>query len=100
MYCAHSEVFMAENAKVSTAELVRNFGPLADKALTAPLTITKNGRDRLVLLSTEEYARLKRRDREVVLPGQLTAEERAAIGAAEVAAEHSDLDQELKGWTP
>jgi prevent-host-death family protein len=57
---------MPDNQKVSTAKLMRNFGPLADKALTEPLTITKNGR--LVLLSTEEYARLKRRDREVIRP--------------------------------
>lgn len=91
---------MPDNAKVSTAELIRNFGPLADKALTEPLTITKNGRDRLVLLSTEEYARLKRRSRDVIRPGQLTDEERAAIAAVAVPAEHAALDDELKGWTP
>jgi prevent-host-death family protein len=78
--------------KVSTAELMRNFGPLADKALTEPLTITKNGRDRLVLLSTEEY-------REVIRPGQLTAEERRSIAAAEVSAEYAGLDAELKSLT-
>jgi prevent-host-death family protein len=91
---------MADSMKVSTAELMRNFGPLADKALTEPLTITKNGRDRLVLLSTEEYARLKRRDRETIRPGQLTAEERRAIAAAEVPLEYADLDAELKSLTP
>jgi prevent-host-death family protein len=37
----------------------------ADRGLTEPLTITKNGRNRLVLLSAEEYARLKRCDRDV-----------------------------------
>ena len=91
---------MADNAKISTAELMRNFGPLADKALTEPLTITKNGRDRLVLLSAEEYARLKRRSRDVIRPGQLTDDERRAIAAAEVPAEHAALDEELKGRTP
>ena len=91
---------MPDNAKVSTAELIRNFGPLADKALTEPLTITKNGRDRLVLLSTEEYARLKRRSRDVIRPGQLTDEERTAIAAVAVPAEHAALDDELKDWTP
>lgn len=91
---------MPDNQKVSTAELMRNFGPLADKALTEPLTITKNGRDRLVLLSTEEYARLKRRDREVIRPGQLTAEERRSIAAAEVPAEYAGLDAELKSLAP
>jgi prevent-host-death family protein len=91
---------MADDVKVSTAELMRNFGPLADKALTEPLTITKNGRDRLVLLSTEEYARLKRRDREVIRPGQLTAEERRSIAGTEVPVEHANFDSELKSVAP
>lgn len=85
--------------KVSTAELVRNFGPLSDKALSEPLTITKNGRDRLVLLSAEEYSRLKRRDREAVRAGALSEEERLAIAAAEVPAEYAALDDELQGLT-
>jgi len=84
--------------KVSTAEFVRNFGPLSDKALTEPLTITKNGRDRLVLLSVEEYARLSRRDRVAIRAGALTEEERAAIAAAGVPAEYESLDEELKDW--
>ncbi len=91
---------MTDTAKVSTAELMRNFGPLADKALTEPVTITKNGRDRLVLLSVEEYARLKRRDRQVIVPGQLTAEERAAIASAEVPEEHRRFNDELQDWQP
>jgi prevent-host-death family protein len=86
--------------KVSTVEFVRNFGALADKALAEPLTITKNGQDRLVLLSVEEYERLKLRDRDVIRPGQLTAQERAAIAAGDVPAEHAVLDAELEGWTP
>ena len=34
--------------KVSTADFIKNYGTLADKALLEPVTITKNGRDRLV----------------------------------------------------
>jgi PHD/YefM family antitoxin component YafN of YafNO toxin-antitoxin module len=86
--------------KVSTAELVRNFGPLSDKALSEPLTITKNDRDRLVLLSVEEYSRLKRRDRAAIRVGALTEEERAAIAVAEAPAEFAFLDDELRGWKP
>jgi PHD/YefM family antitoxin component YafN of YafNO toxin-antitoxin module len=84
--------------KVSTAEFVRNFGTLSDKALTEPLTITKNGRDRLILLSVEEYSRLSRRDRAAIRAGALTEEERAAIAAAEVPAGYASLDEELKDW--
>lgn len=84
--------------KVSTAELVRNFGPLSDKALIEPVTITKNGRERLVLLSVEEYERLKRRDRVAIRAGALTEEEWAASAAAEVPAEYASLDDELRAW--
>jgi PHD/YefM family antitoxin component YafN of YafNO toxin-antitoxin module len=68
--------------------------------LTEPVTITKNGRDRLVVLSAEEYARLKRRDRRVIAAGELTEDEIALIAKAEVPAEHAHLDEELKDWRP
>ncbi len=34
--------------RLATAEFIRNYGTLAAQALLEPLTITKNGRDRLV----------------------------------------------------
>jgi PHD/YefM family antitoxin component YafN of YafNO toxin-antitoxin module len=86
--------------KVTTAEFIKNYGRLADKALSEPLTITKNGHDRLVVLAAEEYERLKRRDRQVIRAGELNDEEVALIAKAEVPAEHAHLDEELKDWRP
>jgi PHD/YefM family antitoxin component YafN of YafNO toxin-antitoxin module len=86
--------------KVSTAEFIKGYGTLADKALTEPVVITKNGRDRLVVLSAEEYARLKRRDRRVVRLEDFTDEEMALIARAEVRPEDAHLDVELKDWKP
>jgi prevent-host-death family protein len=86
--------------RIPSSELQKNFGALADKALTEPVTITRNGRDRLVLLSVEEYERLKRRDRRVVLLEEFTDEEMALIAQAEVPAEFAHLDAELKDWQP
>ena len=86
--------------KISSAEFQRRFGTLADKALTGPVTITRNGRDRLVLLSVEEYERLKRRDRRVVRLEDFSEEEMALIAKAEVPAEYAHLDEELKDWRP
>jgi len=86
--------------KVSTAEFIKNYGSLADTALREPVTITKNGRDRLVMISVEEYARLKRRDRRVVRTGDLSEEDVALIAKAEVPAEHAHLDEELQDWRP
>ncbi|CAH2605878.1 Antitoxin (plasmid) [Rhodovastum atsumiense] len=48
---------------VTTAgELVRQFSHYSDIALARPVMVTKNGRPRTVLLSVEEYQRLKQRD--------------------------------------
>ena len=86
--------------KVSSAEFIKNYGKLTDKALFEPVTITRNGRDRLVVLSVDEYRRLKRRDRRVVTLGEFTPGEMEAIARAEVPTEHAHLDEELKDWRP
>jgi hypothetical protein len=86
--------------KVTTADFIKHYGRLADRALIEPLTITKNGHDRLVVLSSEEYARLKRRDRRVVAVEDLTEAEIALIATAEVSPEYAHLDDELKNWRP
>jgi PHD/YefM family antitoxin component YafN of YafNO toxin-antitoxin module len=86
--------------KVSTAEFIKNYGTLADKALTEPVVITKNGRDRLVMLSAEEYMRLKRRDRRVVRLEDFSEEEMALIASAEADDKDAHLDVELKDWRP
>ena len=44
---------------ISSVEFQRNLGLYQDKALAEPVTITKNGRKRLVLISVSEYERLK-----------------------------------------
>jgi prevent-host-death family protein len=86
--------------RVTTAEFIKHYGSLADRALSEPVTITKNGRDRLVVLSAAEYERLRRRDRWVLGAGELTDSEIALIAKAEVPAEHAHLDEELKDWHP
>jgi prevent-host-death family protein len=86
--------------KVSSADFQKQFGSLADKALIEPVTITRNGRDRLVLLSVEEYERLRRRDRRVVRLEDFTDAELALISNTDVPAEYAHLDAELKDWQP
>lgn len=48
--------------RVSAAELQKQFGTYSEKAQREPVTITKHGRDSLVLLSSEAYERLKSLD--------------------------------------
>jgi PHD/YefM family antitoxin component YafN of YafNO toxin-antitoxin module len=81
---------------VSAAEFQRNFGRYQDEALKQPLSITRNGRDRLVVLAVEEYQRLKRRDRVVRLTEDMSAAEIEAIANTEMDPRHNHLDAELK----
>ena len=86
--------------RVTTADFIKSYGTLADKALTEPVTITKNGRDRLVLVSADEYERLRRRDRRAFLSEELSEEDIALIAQAEVPAKYAHLDEELGDWQP
>ena len=86
--------------RVTTAEFIKSYGTLADKALTEPVTITKNGRDRLVLVSADEYERLRRRDRRAFRAEELSEADLALIAQAEMPAEHAHLDEELGDWRP
>ena len=81
--------------RITSREFQRNFWRFQDEALRAPLSITRNGRERLVLLSVEEYARLKRRDREALLVEELSEAEIEAIRRAEPSADAAQFDHEL-----
>ena len=86
--------------RVTTAEFIKGYGALADKALTEPVTITKNGRDRLVLVSADEYERLRRRDRRAFRTENLSEADIAMVAKAEVPPGHAHLDEELGDWQP
>ena len=82
--------------RVTSVEFQKNVGRYQDMALTQPVTVTRNGRDRTVVLSAEEYARLKRRDRRVMGVGDFTAEDIAAIERAEPPRAAARFDREVK----
>jgi PHD/YefM family antitoxin component YafN of YafNO toxin-antitoxin module len=64
-------------------------------AIAAPVTITCNGRDRLVIMSMEEYSRLKRRDRRVMRLEDFTEEDMDAIRKAKPRAKAAAFDHEV-----
>jgi PHD/YefM family antitoxin component YafN of YafNO toxin-antitoxin module len=64
--------------------------------LREPVAITSYGRDSLVLLSAEEYRRLKQRDRRALHPWELDEDAVAALEAAQPPAEAASFDDELK----
>ena len=73
-----------------------HFGRYQDEALTQPVAITRNGRERLVMLSADEYRRLKRRDCEVLRAGDLSNADLEAIAKTEMDPRRAHLDEELK----
>jgi prevent-host-death family protein len=85
-----------EMIRMTEADLQRGLVALAERARHEPVTITRNGRDDLVVLSVEEYARLKRRDRQVGLTEDLPEEWIEAVRKAKVPDEFAALDAELK----
>lgn len=81
--------------KVAAADFQRNIGRYQDIALRQPVAVTRNGRESCVLLSTEEYNRLKRRDREVLGIEEFTDADAEAVRRAKPSKRSSAFDDEL-----
>ncbi|MCW6513043.1 type II toxin-antitoxin system Phd/YefM family antitoxin [Lichenifustis flavocetrariae] len=69
--------------RVTSTEFGKEVGRYQDAALMQPVVVTRNGRDRTVMISADEYRRLKRRDREVMGIEDFTAADIEAVGRAE-----------------
>jgi prevent-host-death family protein len=81
---------------VTSAEFQRHFGRYQDTALTEPVSVTRNGRERLVVLSAAEYHRLKKRDRQVIGIEDFTEAEVQAVKNAEPPPEAAEFDHEVE----
>lgn len=86
----------SEMVKVSAAEFQRNIGRYQDLALTQPVAVTRNGRELTVMISIEEYRRLKRRDRQVLSLDDFTDADIAAVEATRAPDTSKAFDHELK----
>lgn len=86
--------------RVSSTEFGKEVGRYQDIALSQPVIVTRNGRDRTVMISAVEYARLKRRDRQVFAAGELPEAMLDVIERSEMDPRHRHLDGLLKDWSP
>jgi prevent-host-death family protein len=69
---------------VTAAELQRQFGRYRDLALKEPVSITHHGRESLVVLSADEYRRLKSLDdRQALYAWELPDDVAQALSEAE-----------------
>ncbi len=84
-------------ASITSAAFQRGFGRYREVAQREPVVITSHGRESLVLLSAEEYRRLKRLDREPLHPWELDEADLAALREASAPEEAAAFNSELTG---
>jgi prevent-host-death family protein len=82
---------------ITSAELHRELGRIKEVAQREAVSITSHGRESLVLLSAEEYRRLKAFDpRQAIHASELTAEELTALDEAKPPSAAARFNHELK----
>ena len=81
---------------LSASEFQDRVGEALDRALSQPVLITKHGRPRNVVLSYDEYQRLRERDRRAVRAEHLTDDDIAALETSEMAPGYEHLNAELE----
>ncbi len=81
--------------RISSTAFGKEVGRYQNVALSQPVIITRNGRDRAVVISAEEYRRLKRRDREVLAIEDFTELEVEAVRNTEPAPGADAFNHEL-----
>ena len=81
---------------LSASEFQDRVGEALDRSLSQPVLITKHGRPRNVVLSYDEYERLRARDRRAVRAEDLTDKDIAALEASERAPGYEHLNAELE----
>ncbi|WP_394762328.1 type II toxin-antitoxin system prevent-host-death family antitoxin [Phenylobacterium sp.] len=80
---------------VSSGDFLKAYGRISETALREPVSITSHGRERLVLLSADEYRRLKANDRAPLYPWELSDEALRALQVAEAPPEATAFDHEM-----
>ena len=83
---------MAELLAVSAKDVAGKFGFYTDEAMLRPVGIQRHGTTRVVMISLNEYERLLRRDRQVLLTKDLDDDTIAAIAAAKPSARSEALN--------
>ncbi len=82
--------------RVTSTDFKNNVGKFQDAAQSRPVIITKQGRDHTVMISADEYQRLKSRDRRAVRIDDLDDDQLAKLADAEVPEEYGYLDDLLE----
>lgn len=88
---------MADMVTVTAGDLQKQFGRYRDMALKEPVAVTHHGRDSLVMLSADEYKRLKSLDdRRALYAWELPDDAVAALDATQPPEESRQFDHEYR----
>lgn len=79
---------------VKGSDLAKSFGRYAQLAQREIVRVTSYGRPQVVILSPQEYERLRRQDRQALYTSELPEDLRQAIEVAEPSAEAAKFDHE------
>ena len=83
------------NITISSGDFLKSYGRITEAAMREPVSITSHGRERLVLLSAQEYRRLKQKDRASLYPWEMSEADIEALEASEAPASSKSFDHEL-----
>jgi prevent-host-death family protein len=84
-------------AVVTSAEAQKNFGRYRQQALAEPVVVTQYGKPSVVILSAEEYQRLKELDRRVLLLDEMPDAEIEEMTRSEIPREHRYSIRDIPG---
>jgi hypothetical protein len=84
--------------RVSASEFSKEVAHFQELALKEPVVVTHDGRDRTVVISADEYQRLRRRDRQVFAAGELPDDIVDALASAKMDPRHEHLNELLEDW--
>lgn len=81
-------------AKVSSADVQKNFGEYRSIAESEPVFVMHYNKPSVVIVSAEEYSRLKSRDKQSMATEDLPEWLVEQIAASEMGPRHDDLDKD------
>jgi prevent-host-death family protein len=82
-------------AKVTAARFQKEFGHFRTVAHREAVTVTSHGRDDVVLLTAQEYERLRRLERRTMHVSELSEDELSALERVEIPPEAARYDHEM-----
>ena len=78
-------------------QFTRNFGRFRAAAHKEPVSVTSHGNEDLVVISMDEYKRLKSRDRVALFAWELSPKDIVALQRDDIPEETAEYDHELEG---